>query len=155
MLWQGAGLYDFNLRNSPDLTLPFYAGDQPTTYWAYDSYVPDNPWYPSNTVNARWPRYRTDNGNRVHPNNTSNSDFWLINGNYLRLKTLEIAYNLPPSAVKFLHIKGCKIFVSGYNIFTLSKIDFLDPEANTSPGRTFGDYYPPVGTYSGGFVLQF
>jgi TonB-linked SusC/RagA family outer membrane protein len=155
VLLQGAGLYDFNLRNSPDLTLPFYAGDQPTTFWAYDSYVPENPWYPTNTENAKWPRYRTDNGNRAHPNNTSNSDFWLINGNYLRLKTLELAYNLPPSAVRFLHIKGCKLFISGYNIHTWSKIDFLDPEANTSPGRTFGDYYPPVGTYSGGFVLQF
>jgi len=155
MLWQGAGLYDFYLRNSPDLTLPFYAGNTPTSYWAYDSYVPDNPWYPANTADAKWPRYRTDNGNRAHPNNTIRSDFWLINGNYLRLKTIELAYNLPQSAIKFLHVKGLKVYISGYNIFTWSQIDFLDPEANTSAARTFGDYYPPVGTYSGGFVLQF
>jgi len=154
MLWQGAGLYDFNLRNSPDLTLPFYAGNCPTTFWANDAYVPENPWYPSNTTDYKWPRYRTDNGNRSHPN-TAASDFWLISGSYLRLKTIELAYNLPQSVLKHVRLKGCKIYLSGYNIYTISEIDFLDPEANTSPGRTFADYYPPVGTYSGGFVIQF
>ncbi|HPF03866.1 MAG TPA: TonB-dependent receptor [Bacteroidales bacterium] len=154
LLVQGAGLYDYNLRNSPDFTIPFYAGNQPITYWAENSYIPENPWYPVNT-DAEWPRFRTDATNRSHPNRSFTSDFWLVNGGYVRLKTIEIGYNIPQRILKPLNLKSCKIYVSGYNLFTISPIDFLDPEANTSPGRTFGDYYPPVGTYNAGFVLKF
>lgn len=155
VLLQGAGLYDFNLRNSPDFTLPFYAGNTPITYWAENAYIPENDWLPSNTTNALWPRYRTDATNRAHPNRSFTSDFWLVDGSYLRLKTIEIGYNLPQKILRTLNIKSCKVYVSGYNLYTLSAIDFLDPEANTSPSRTFGDYYPPVGTYNAGFVLKF
>jgi TonB-linked SusC/RagA family outer membrane protein len=153
MLWQGAGLFDFNLLNSPDFTLPFYAGNQPIVNWAENAYIPENPWVPSRT-DAKWPLFRTDNGNRGH-SNTKTSDFWLVNGDYLRLKSLELGYSLPKAVIQKLRLKSCKIFVSGYNLFTFSEIDFLDPEANTSPGRTFGDYYPPTGTYNAGFVIKF
>lgn len=154
MLWQGAGLFDFNLLNSPDFTMPFYAGDQPIIDWAKNAYIPENDWVPAHTTGVKWPLFRTDNGNRGH-SNYKTSDFWLTNGDYLRLKSIEIGYTLPKAFIQRIGLKSCKVFVSGYNIYTLSKIDFLDPEANTSPGRTFGDYYPPTGTYNGGFVIKF
>jgi len=157
MLWQGAGLYDFNLLNSPDLTLPLYAGNTPNMAMLKDSYVPvtsaEDQWLPANT-NARWPRYRTDNYNRGHSSYRFN-DFWLINGSYLRLKNLEIGYTLPVSLTRKWAIDKCKIYVSGSNLLTFSQLDFLDPEADTSPARTFGDYYPPVGSYNIGLLLQF
>ena len=157
MLWQGAGLYDINLRNSPDLTLPFYAGNTPITAMLNDAYVPDveaeNQWLPANT-NARWPRYRTDNYNRSHAS-YGFSDFWLMNGRYLRLKSLEVGYTLPQTITRKAGIQTCKIYLSGYNLLTFSEVDFLDPEADTNPARVFGVYYPPVGTYNMGVLIQF
>lgn len=157
MLWQGAGLYDLNLRRSPDMTLPFYAGNTPITAMLHDSYVPvteaENQWLPPNT-DARWPRYRTDNYNRSH-SSYAFSDFWLINGSYIRLKTVELGYTLPQNITQRVGIESCKIYVSGFNLLTFSALDFMDPEIDTSPSRLFGLYYPPVGTYNMGLSLQF
>lgn len=153
MLWQGAGLFDFNLLNSSDFTSLFYAGNQPTTYWAANAYIPENPWIPTRT-DSKYPLFRTDNGNRSH-SNYKTSDFWLVHGDYLRLKSTELGYTLPQKISKKLGLKSCKVYISGYNLYTFSKIDFLDPEANTSPARSFGDYYPPTGTYNCGFVIHF
>lgn len=157
MLWQGAGLFDINLTRSPDLTLPFYAGNTPQVAMLENSYVPavsaENQWIPANT-DARWPRYRTDNFNRAHPS-FDFSEHWLINGAYLRLKSVELGYTLPETLTQRIGIERCKIFLAGYNVLTFSALDFLDPEADTSPARTMGDYYPPVGTYNAGLELQF
>jgi hypothetical protein len=157
MLWQGAGLYDINLKGSPDLTFPFYAGNTPITAMLNDSYVPqvdpENQWVPANT-DARWPIYRTDNANRASTSYAA-SDFWLINGAYVRLKTVELGYTIPQEITGRVNIERCKVYVSGYNLLTYSALDFLDPEADTKPARTFGDYYPPVGTYNVGLLVQF
>jgi hypothetical protein len=157
MLWQGAGLYDIDLTKSPDLTLPFYAGNTPTTAMLNNSYVPvvkeGTQWLPPNT-NARWPLYRTDNFNRASPS-FDPSDLWLLNGKYIRLKTVELGYTLPEKITQRAGIERCKFYVSGYNLLTFSAVDFLDPEADTKPARLFGLYYPPVGTYNLGVVVQF
>jgi TonB-linked SusC/RagA family outer membrane protein len=153
MLWQGAGLYDFNLRNSPDLTLPFYAGNTPITAMLRDSYIPENPWLPANPNGTR-PLYRTDNFNRNHSNN-QNSSFWLIDGSYIRLKSMDFGYNLPARLIRRVRVDRVRIYVSGYNLLTFSKLDYIDPEIDTNAAATFGSYYPPVGTYNAGILLQF
>jgi TonB-linked SusC/RagA family outer membrane protein len=155
MLWQGAGLYDFDLASAPDYRLVFYAGNTPMMHMLKDSYVPEgNPWLPANTTNAKYPLYRTDNYNRSHMS-FSRSDHWLINGAYIRLKALEVAYTLPQSMFGRMGINQFKIYLSGYNLLTFSALDFIDPEIDTSPARVMGDYYPPVGTYNAGVLLQF
>ncbi len=157
MLWQGAGLYDVNVQSAPDYRLPFYAGNTPFTYMLTDAYIPEgNPWLPANTVNAKFPLYRTDNYNRSHPSYAS-SDFWLIKGDYIRLKTIELGYTLPESLLGKWGIDNCKFYVSGYNLLTFSALSrfYMDPEIDTSAARVMGDYYPPVGTYNLGVVLKF
>jgi TonB-linked SusC/RagA family outer membrane protein len=154
MLWQGAGLYDFRLNNAPDYRVPFYAGNTPFTYMLTDSYVPEgNPWLPANT-DAKFPLYRTDSYNRTHSSYTF-SDFWLINGAYIRLKTIELGYTLPGGLLGKWGIDQCKLYLSGYNILTFSALDYMDPEIDTSAARVMGDYYPPVGTYNLGVILKF
>lgn len=156
MLWQGAGLYNFELNRSPDLMMPFYANNTPIREMYTEAYVPENPWIPTNTdTNARYPRYRTDGFNRGHDNFYGGSDFWLINGAYIRLKTIQLAYNLPTHLIEKWGIENCKIYVSGYNVLTFSELKYIDPEIDTDPEKTFGDYYPPVGTYNVGITLQF
>ncbi|MFC5410279.1 SusC/RagA family TonB-linked outer membrane protein [Larkinella bovis] len=155
MLWQGAGLYDINLRSSPDLSQPFYAANTPLTDMLTDSYVPvmENQWLPVNT-SARWPLYRTDNYNRSHVSYSA-SDFWLINGSYMRLKNAELGYTIPRHITQKIKVDRCKVYLSGSNLLTFSALKFMDPEIDTSPARTLGDYYPPVGTYNAGLLIQF
>jgi len=156
MLWQGAGLYDFYLKRSPDLTQPFYAGDTPTKTMLNEYYVPEGQsWLPPNTTNAKYPRYRGDIANRSHPSFALQSEQWLINGAYIRLKSVELGYTLPADLTRKWNIDKCKFYVSGYNVLTFSALDFMDPEVDTATRSTFGDYYPPVGTYNVGLLLQF
>jgi TonB-linked SusC/RagA family outer membrane protein len=155
LLWQGAGAYDFNLRNCPDFIYVFYGSNTPMTYMMNDAYVPENPWVPIHTTNVKFPLYRGSDYNRAHPSFTTNSDYWLIDGKYLRLKNIELGYTLPTSLTRKLGIDRCKFYVSGYNLLTFSAIDYLDPEADTHTERVFGSYYPPVGTYNIGLLLQF
>ena len=155
MLWQGAGAYDFNLRNAPDFIYVFYATDTPMDQMLNYAYVPENPWLPANTTNVRFPLYRTDGYNRSHTNFNTNSDYWLVNGAYLRLKNIELGYTLPTTLTRKLGIDRCKFYVSGYNLITISAVNFMDPEADTGATTTFGSYYPPVGTYNIGLLLQF
>ena len=155
MLWQGAGLYNFDLRRAPDLRLPFYAGNTPQVAWFEGSWTPENPWMPANTTDAKWPRYRTDGYNRGHRNFNTNSDFWLTDGSYIRLKNVQLGYTLPAKLIQNWGVSSLKFYVSGYNLLTFSALDFLDPEADTRTERVFGDYYPPTGTYNLGALLQF
>ena len=123
MLWQGAGFYNINLRNTPDMSLPFYAADTPITAFLNDSYTPENEWLPSNTTNARWPIY----GNESWGSRSSYqfSQFWLMKGDYLRLKSLELGYTFNSELTKKLRIKSLKLYVSGYNLITFFSLDFL------------------------------
>lgn len=157
MLWQGAGLFDVNVVRAPDYRLPFYAGNTPFTFMLNEAYVPEgNPWLPANTTNAKFPLYRTDQYNRGHPSYQT-SDFWLTNGAYLRLKTIELGYTLPSSLFGKWGIDQCKFYLSGYNILTFSALTkfYMDPEIDTSTARVMGNYYPPVGTYNLGVLLKF
>jgi TonB-linked SusC/RagA family outer membrane protein len=156
MLWQGAGLYNFNLRHSTGyLSMPFYSGISPQTFMYYNYYTPENPWIPTNT-NARWPIYRDDRTNRDHQRSYRESQHWLIDGSYIRLKNIEIGYTFPAVLTNRLGINNFRLYVSGYNVLTFSQLsDYLDPEIDTHPSTQFGDYHPPLGMYNVGAVIKF
>jgi len=83
------------------------------------------------------------------------NDMYLQNIAYLRLKNLTIGYNLPSSLLSRFKIDALRVYVSGENLYTWSKLDtdYLDPEeVLTDPtGRT----YPMAKTYSAGLQLTF
>jgi TonB-linked SusC/RagA family outer membrane protein len=90
-------------------------------------------WTPENT-NAAYPRI-SDGG--FNENNYKYSDFWMRNGRHLRLKNINLAYNLPLK--ENAGFETIQLFVTGHNLFVLKdyKEDF-DPQ-NTS---SVGWYYP-------------
>lgn len=57
-----------------------------------------------------------------------NSDMWLYDGSYLRLKNLTLAYNLPIALVKKFNLSNAKISLSGTNLLTFTKYPGADPE---------------------------
>ena len=58
------------------------------------------------------------------------SDFFLDNGDYLRLKNLNIAYALPKSIINKIGLKNtsCRVYVNGENLLTLTNYSGFDPE---------------------------
>lgn len=71
-------------------------------------------------------------------NNTQNSSFWMKNTSYLRLKTVDLYYDLPETLSKKMYLNNLRIFANGYNMFVWTKGESpLDPEdtgsSNTMP----------------------
>jgi TonB-linked SusC/RagA family outer membrane protein len=92
--------------------------------------------------------------------NNSNT-YWLYNTDYFRLKNLQFGYSLPSSTTKKIGLQNLRVYLSGYNLFTISP-DFkdFDPEANnsssTSPTTTTsGQTYPLQRVVSIGLSVTF
>src|SRR5690606_21372419 len=75
-------------------------------------------------IYALWPRLSIEN----QSNNMQFSSWWLRNGNFLRVKQMEIGYSLPPRISERIHTKTLRVYVSGTNLFTLSNFKLWDVE---------------------------
>lgn len=64
--------------------------------------------------NAEFPRLTYGQ----NPNNYQKSDYWLRDGSYLRLKTLDIGYSLPTALVNKIHLNRVRVFFVGTNLLT-------------------------------------
>lgn len=90
-------------------------------------------WRPDNT-NALFPRQVSTTGVNGN-NNFTSSDFWYLRSGYLRVKFLQLGYDLKYSVFKKQDfIKHLKVFVSGSNLLTYAKsLDYyIDPESDTN-----------------------
>lgn len=110
-----------------------------------DSWTPENP-------GAKYPALY----NSPNQNNTKTSSFWLYDGTYVRLRNLELAYTFNTlAAFEKIGIKSLRVFASGNNLFTFSKLKDFDPEApNIDPGKS-SFYYPQLKTMSLGLSIKF
>lgn len=74
-----------------------------------------------------------------------NTDRWIENGSFFRLRNLEIGYNLPSSVLERVSMTNARIYVSGQNLLTFTKYSGLDPDVvganlNLEPGVDNGNY---------------
>lgn len=83
--------------------------------------------------NASYPRLSFG----VNDNNQRASSFWLRDGAYLRLKTLEVGYTLPKSVVNKIKFNNIRVFFIGTNLFTFAKFKEWDPELGSSTGTEY------------------
>ena len=106
-------------------------------------------WTPENLTN-KWPRaskFRTYNLPE-----TTTSDFWLVNTNYLRLKDIQFGYSLPKQLIEGSKLNSARIYYSGSNLLTFKKApQGVDPEAPAG----WGAYYPHIKTHSFGVSITF
>lgn len=82
----------------------------------------------------------------------SNSEFNIMNAAYLRLKNIELGYSLPDKWMKRINMQGVRIYVSGYNLLTLSGVKYIDPEATQ---KNQGYNYPLSKTVTLGLNVKF
>jgi len=112
-----------------------------------------NRWTPANT-NTDIPRASTTRpANRI-------STRQIEDGSYLRLKNIQLAYNLPSSVTKSIHVQGIRFYVTAQNYVTWTKYSGYDPEVNRfgQDSRSQGfDYasYPAAKTLIFGLNVSF
>ena len=108
-----------------------------------DRWTEENP-----DQNAFYPRLSYGSETTSNINNFQKSTWWVRNMNFLRLKTLQISYNLPKPWVNKVHLKNAAVYVMGTNLFTFK---LWDPELNTDNGAS----YPNTTSYSVGINFTF
>jgi hypothetical protein len=73
---------------------------------------------------AFWPRL----SETPNTHNTQTSTWWMHNGALLRLKNVEMGYNLPQKKISTLGLSNLRVYFSGANLFTISQFKLWDPE---------------------------
>ncbi|MDN3665786.1 SusC/RagA family TonB-linked outer membrane protein [Algibacter miyuki] len=111
-------------------------------------------WSPTNT-NTDIPRLALRDPN----NNSRNSDFFIEDASFFRLKNINVTYKLNPSLLKKLFIQRASLSLSASNIFVITSYSGLDPEVNYNGSNNFRQgydtaSYPPVKTISLGLNLN-
>lgn len=100
-------------------------------------------WTPETAETATYPRLSSEN----NLNNYQASSFWQKNGNFLKLRSLEIGYTLPFQLSRKINLEKIRIFANGTNLFSLDHMDgFTDPETMSG--------YPALRTISFGLSIQ-
>lgn len=117
-LFQGVNRSDGYLQGMLALPLDLSKdGGVPTKYYAANYWTPER-------TNARFPRLST-----APANNKPNSDFWFENGAYLRLKYIQLGYNVTSDGLKKAGISRIRAYVNAQNLWTLTDMTLMDPES--------------------------
>lgn len=150
---QGVGKRTMMIRG--ELVEPFHYNYGMTMYThQLDYWSPQNP-------DARYPRL-ANNGTQSNNNNFRNgSDMYLYDGAYARLKNVQLGYSLPNEAAEKFGMSRFRVYVSGQNLLTLSKVKFVDPELSEfnnslfTTGANSGRAFPTQVYYGMGIDISF
>lgn len=141
-LLQGVMAYDRIISNQEGAGMRQHGGTFRPYYpiWAGDVWTNENP-------GAAYPRVV---GSNWQESGAVASSFWIRNGAYLRLRDLNVSYNLPQSFIDRIKLKGVNLFFNGTNLFVFSAMkEFHDPE------QKMYDSYPVMKTFTFGIDIKF
>lgn len=117
-------------------------------------------WTPQNT-DAYYPRL-ANNGTQSNTNNfRRGSDMYLYDGAYARLKNLQLGYTIPKTTTETMGLNKVRFYLSGSNLLTLAKTDWLDPELSefdsnlNNGGANSARAYPTLVYYGLGLDITF
>lgn len=109
--------------------------------------IADSYWSEDNrNMQAFWPRLSST----VNVNNTQVSNWWMRNGSFLRLKTVELGFNLSGKSVERLGIGSLRVYANATNLFVKSSFKMWDPEQGSN-----GLGYPLQKVFNFGLNVQF
>ncbi len=100
-----------------------------------------------NLASAKYPLLHYDS---YGDHNQRRNSFFLKNGAFIRLKNIELSYDLPAEWIKHVGMSNCRLYVNANNLITWDKLDDLtDPESNGS------NRYPIMKTVNFGVNVKF
>jgi TonB-linked SusC/RagA family outer membrane protein len=137
--WDGNN-QSFRLRSIG--TSPFISGSSALLEAYANSHWSEN----NRDIYAVWPRL----SDSYVDNNMQRSTWWMRDGSFLRLKSLEIGYTLPEKILSKVKVAMMRLYFSGTNLLTFSKFKLWDPEMG---GNGLG--YPVQRVYNFGIQLSF
>jgi TonB-linked SusC/RagA family outer membrane protein len=141
-LFQGVSAYDKIVSTGNTSTGGvFQTGDRPYfALWAKDYWTPENP-------NAKYPMASNMFGDQNVGGGPST--FWIRNGAYIRLKNIDLGYELPAEWTKRIGLQKVRVFANGTNLFVITGFKEHDPEQERL------DSYPLMKTYTAGLNVTF
>jgi len=145
MFWQGAGGFDakFNGQYSQEFLNKAKVTERHLDRWAfYDDPLTGE--LIDTRATATYPRLIVSGSTQTKENST----FHLFKGDYLRLKTIELSYDLPKAVLKPMRMNKVTLFLTGTNLLTFTKIKYLDPENPSAPSA-----YPQSSIYGAGIKI--
>jgi TonB-linked SusC/RagA family outer membrane protein len=145
----GAGMQSI-LRDF-ELKFPFQNNGTSPDYMFEDRWHREDPYDPnSKWIPGTYPAVRRNNTG--HINNAMN-DFWITNIKYLRLRNLEIGYEIPKNIIRIFGASRLRIYANGTNLITVDNVKDLgiDPEIQATNGLV----YPQQKLFTFGFNLSF
>ena len=149
VFFQGASLCNVPLCGCYTDRSGIYDDTFYTRPFAFDGntprYLVEEAWTPENTQ-AKYPRLGIVN----RTNGGKMSSFWVVDGSYLRLKSLQVGYTLPAKVLKKVQMETVRFYFSSGNVFTISALPYLDPEM---PDVNQG-YYPQQRTFEFGININ-
>lgn len=101
----------------------------------YSSWA-DNRWSPTNP-NGSHPRVDERASSSINGGQYKNN-FWLNNASFLRLKNVELGYNINADVLSRMKIAGLRVYANAFNLFTFTKVKDYDPEGFSESGQ----FYP-------------
>lgn len=111
---------------------PFHdGGNNPQFYMGDQWHLSDPTDASSELIPGKYPTLLVGNGGH---SNYWNSDFWKINGRYVKLKNLELGYNLPASVLSKVGITKTRIYAMAQNVFSIDNLNGIDPEITSGSG---------------------
>lgn len=135
-----SGYYPGIGYDNTEFTSPFFQLGNAPRYLVENSWTPDN-------RDAKYPRL----SDIKVQNNKWASTLWIVDGSYLRIKTVQLGYTLPQKITQHIGVKSLRLNVSGGNLHTWTEFPYMDPEA---PDVSNG-FYPQQRTYVFGIDVKF
>lgn len=114
----------------------------------FDSWA-SNRWSPSNPEGT-YPRVDVRTSSSINGALYRN-DFWLYNTSFMRIKNVELGYNLPSAAASKIKLTGARIYINAFNLATFSKVKDFDPEGQNESAQ----FYPQQQIFNVGVTLKF
>ncbi|MCQ9639703.1 TonB-dependent receptor [Chryseobacterium sp. WG14] len=154
--------FDLNFTLYSELSRKIYNGDQVNSTESGEGFGMATQSYFDNRYNP----VTNPNGMYAMPNmNFSNnrkeartSSIFFKNGDYVRLRSLRLAYNLPQHLVSALKVKSIQLYFVGNNLFTITSYKGQNLDATSESILTQGydnGYYPVARVYSFGMNMKF
>lgn len=146
MVWQGSEGSEVNLYSSAQSKVIAFANNTNVYPLAKERWA----YYPDQGIDtrqtAKYPRLSAISNS----NNYRSSSFWIKDGSFMRLRNIEIGYSLPKNLLAKLNIEAARVYMSGVNLLTFSKLldEYdIDPEFMTG--------HPGVKSYNIGLSINF
>jgi TonB-linked SusC/RagA family outer membrane protein len=123
--------------NTPGIFLPLRSNTNISTFSV-------GAWTPETTETATLPRLSTlENANNYRPNSV-----WYADASFLKLRSVELYYDLPKSLISRIKMVDARIYLRGMNLLSIDNIKIVDPEE-------IGITYPTMSSYNLGIRIGF